>query len=192
MRITFERQHIMAPFPEPDGFVFPLVPPRRPTARRRTTLLEQLGAPRPEKRRMAVMILGGLMDDPAVSDAIRASSSEDPDPYVRGLALMCLGVATSESVESLIVGAQRLVAEAPAEKRGSRASDLAWEAAGYGILGAVSAAVRTGRTDMAGELRRITELLDATPSSDWRDSPGRRQSAVMLILADLERPRSTG
>ena len=100
VRSTFQPERVHAPFPQPDGFIYPLVPPRRMTARRRDTLIAQLGAKRPETRRMAVMFLGRALDDSTALAAIRLASEGDPDPYVRGECLMCLGLAGTDVVES--------------------------------------------------------------------------------------------
>lgn len=178
-RIVVEPHYVPLPFEAPDGFLIPRVPHRRPTAGKQATLLERLTAKRPESRRLAVMSLGALMDDPAISGSIQLSSVHDPDAYVRGLALMCLGVTTSDSVESLMAGAQRLVAEAPEATGVWWASDLAWEAASYGLLGVVAAAVRARRPEMVGRLRDLTGALDPRES--------RRRDALLKILADLER-----
>jgi hypothetical protein len=186
VRLRPEHDDVPLPFAKPSGFVTPHVPPGPLTARRRATLLDQINAKRPELRRAAVSLLGAKLDDPRISDAIRTASVEDADPYVRGLALMCLGVQTNDSAESLVAGAERLIEEAPLVKPHTRASDLAWEAAAYGILGAAAAAVRARRFEMAGVLRRLTDLLDPSPSFDGSDAPGRRRSALMSIVHDLE------
>jgi hypothetical protein len=177
-RIVVEPHYLPLPFEAPDGFLVPRVPRRRPTAGKQATLLERLTAKRPESRRLAVMSLGAFMDDPAISESIQMSSVDDPDAYVRGLALMCLGVTTSDSVESLMAGAQRLLAEAPGATGAWWASNLAWEAASYGLLGAVAAAVRARRPETAGTLRDLTDALDPREST--------RRDALLKILADLE------
>lgn len=188
VRSTFEPERVPAPFPEPDGFLYPLVPPRRMTARRRDTLISQLTAKRPETRRMAVLLLGRLLDDATVVAALRSASQEDLDPYVRGQSLMCLGLTTTEAVEPQLAAAQRLAQQAFETKPGTRAKDLAREGAAYGILGALLAAARDGRRDLAPLLQLLAESLDSRLTSDHSNAPFRQRQALLDLIADLDRP----
>lgn len=185
-RSTFEPAQVAAPFPAPDGFHYPIVPPRPPTARQRAALIAKLAAPRPETRRMAVELLGRTMDDPLVRDAIRTASTEDPDPVVRGSSLLCLGLAGFDP-EGLIAGARRLIREAPEEKRGTRASDMAWDGAGEGVLGALLAAVGSRRRDLAEPIRGLAELLDPRQAADFSNAPLRRRNSLLKVITEFER-----
>lgn len=187
VRSTFEPERVPAPFPEPDGFIYPLVPPRRMTDRRRDTLMSQLEAKRPETRRMAVMFLGRALDDVVVLAALRATSQEDPDPFVRGESLMCLGLAGSVAVEPLLAGAQRLAQGVSETEPGTQSNDLAREGTAYGILGTLLAATRGGRRDMAPALRALAESLDPRPTSDHSNLPFRQRRVLLELVDDLDR-----
>lgn len=175
--------HVPLPFAKPEGFVLPVVWQRRPTERRLGRLRDQLAAKRPETRRATILMFGGLASDSVVGELIRSASELDPDPYCRGLAIMCLGLAASDPPETLLAGAERLVTEAGTRELISKSWDLAWEAAAYGVLGALAAAVRAGGHDLDGQLRQVTERLDPSPTSEGSDAPGRRRAALLEVLA---------
>ncbi len=182
VRSSFVPEVVAGPFPAPDGFHFPLVSPRRATARRKATLIAQLQAKRPEARRMAVELLGRSMEDPLVVDAIRATSTDDPDPYVRGECLILLGLLTADSADTLLAGARRLVDEAPLVKSGRWASDMAREGAAEGIFGALLGAVRAQRQDLATELRALSESLDMRVTSHHSSLPARQRASLLKLL----------
>jgi hypothetical protein len=187
VRSTFEHERVSAPFPQPDGFMYPPVPPRRMTARRRDTLVSQLGAKRAETRRLAVHSLGRALDDATVVAALRTASQEDPDPYVRGESLMCLGLTDSEAVEPLLADALRLASDVSETDPGTPSNDLAREGAAYGVLGALLAATRDGRRDLAPVLRSLAESLDPRPTVDHSNLPSRQRRVLIELVADLDR-----
>ena len=143
---------------------------------------------RPETRRMAVMFLGRALDDSTALAAIRLASEGDLDPYVRGECLMCLGLVATEVVEFLVAGAEQLVDEASKAKADTFANDLAREGASYGILGALLAATRDGRSDIAARLRSLAESLDPRPTVDHSNLPSRQRRALLDLIANLDRP----
>lgn len=182
MRSTFEPQGVAGPFPAPDGFHYPLVLPRRATARRKATLISQLEVKRPEARRMAVAFLGRSMEDPLVVAAIWAASVDDPDPYVRGECLTLLGLSTAEAPDTLLAGARHLVGELPLVNAGTRASDLARDGAARGIFGALLGAVRAQRHDLAAELRALTLSLATAMTSDHSTLPARQRASLLKVI----------
>lgn len=184
VRSALEPQGVAGPFSAPDGFHYPLVLPRRATARRKATLIAQLRAKRPEARRMAVVFLGRSMEDPLVVAAIRAASTTDPDPYVRGECLVLLGLLTADSVDTLLAGARRLVREVSLVKAGTRASDVAREGAAQGIFGALLGAVRVQRRDLAAELRAMALSLDTRMTSDHSTLPARQRASLLGLIDD--------
>lgn len=183
---TFEQERVAAPFPEPPGFIFPRKRPRRMTARRRDTLVAQLATgKRAETRRSAVLMLGSSLGDPAVIEALRAAASGDRDPYVRGEALMCLGLAGTEPAAWVLAAAEALAAEAASLPRSSDAYDLAREAEAYGLLGAVVAATRDGRGDLAAALRSATESIGTEMTLDHSTLPARQRRELLALIGSL-------
>ena len=164
VRSTYEPPRVPAPFPEPDGFMYPRARPRRMTAPRRDRLIGQLReGKRPETRNAAAFSLGGALDDPVVISALRTASRDDPSILVRGDCLLNLGLSGSESPDSLLAAAQRLVADAETPRpRGH------WDHAGVAaaILGALVGASRDGRQDMVGPLRLAAGSIDG--GDQWR------------------------
>lgn len=187
VRSTYEPPHVPAPIPEPDGFIYPIVPLRRMTARRRTTLISQLEAKRPETRRMAVAFLGRMLDDPVALDALKAASLGDPDPCVRGESMMCLGLATSGTVDAILDSALQLAREAIQVPAGTKGFDIARQGAAYGILGALLAAFRDARPGVAPILRSSVESLDPRPTSGHSNLPLRQRRSLLTLIAALER-----
>ena len=186
VRSTYEPERVASPFAAPDGFHFPWVRPRRMTRRRRDTLIAQLaGAGRREDRRLAVSFLGSALDDPEAVAALRAASRDDPDPYVRGESLMCLGLSGAEPVENLVDGAQRLVREASQMKTGTTAYDVAREGAAYAIMGALLAATREGRADLAEGLAVAAGSLGTQMTVDHSSLPARQRRALLRQIAVL-------
>lgn len=182
VELISDEPQVPGPFPAPDGFHYPELPPRRLSARRRDSLLVKLQAKRPETRRTTVELLGAALDDPLVLDAIRTASDADPDPWVRGRCLVCLGLAATDPVESLVAKARRLVGEASMLPYGNWLWDLAQEGAADGVLGALVAAVGAGRADMAADVRPLAEALDRRPASDQTDRSARKRLALLAAL----------
>lgn len=166
VRSIAEPPRVPAPFPEPDGFMYPLLPARAMSIRRRGRLIQQLAdGKRPETRVQAALLLGGASDDPLAVSALRESSRSDPSISVRGHCLLCLGLSNTDSPDALLGAAQRLVAEAETSRRPGR-----WDTDGVAnaVLGVLLAATRNGRRDMVGPLRLAARSIDEADQAHAR------------------------